>query len=90
MQILIPFILVSCLILKLPMGDFIELNEMELNTFKNQDITNIDTEGDTGYYIYCDIKPVKPDIIEKTDPYPLLISPMNIQEHHISNYMRRT
>ena len=38
---------------------------MELNTFKNQDITNIDTEGDTGYYIYCDIKPVKPDIIEK-------------------------
>ena len=30
---------------KLPMGDFAELNEMELNTFKNQDITNIDTEG---------------------------------------------
>ena len=47
------------------MGDFVELNEMELNTFKNQDITNIDTEGDTGHYIYCDIKPVKPDIIEK-------------------------
>ena len=37
---------------KLSMGDFVELNEMELNTFKNQDITNIDTEGDTGYYIY--------------------------------------
>ena len=50
---------------KLPMGDFVELNEMELNTFKKQDITNIDTEGDTDYYIYCDIKPVKPDIIEK-------------------------
>ena len=73
---------------KLPMGDFVKLNEMELNTFKNHDITNIDTEGNTGYYIYCDIKPVKPDIIEKTDPYPLLISPMNIQDHHISGYSK--
>ena len=49
---------------KLPTGDFVELNEMELNIFKNQDITNIDIEGYTGYYIYCDIKPIKREIIE--------------------------
>ena len=51
---------------KLPMVDFVELNEKESNTFKSQDITNMDIEGDTGYYIYCDIKPIKPEIIEKT------------------------
>ena len=33
---------------KLPMGDFVELNGEELNNFKNQDITNIDIEEETG------------------------------------------
>ena len=71
------------------MGDFVELNEGELNSFKNQDITNTDIVGDAGYYIYCDIKPIKPEVIEKTDSYPLLISPMNIQEQHLSNYSKQ-
>ena len=70
---------------KLPMGDFVELNGEELNNFKNQDITNIDIEGETGYYIYCDIKPVKPEVIETTDSYPILISLMNIQDQPLSD-----
>ena len=71
---------------ELPMGDFVELNGEELSDFKNQDLTEIDVEGDTGYYIYCNIKPISPEVIEKTDSYPLLISPMNIQNHHLSNF----
>ena len=50
---------------KLPIGDFVELNGEELNNFKNQDLTNIDNKGDTTYYIYCDIKPIKPEFMEK-------------------------
>ena len=73
---------------KLPMGDFVELNGEELNNFKNQDITNIDIEGETGYYIYCNIKPIRPEVIETTDSYPLLISPMNIQNQHLSDYSK--
>ena len=56
------------------MGDFVELNEEELNNFKNQDLTKIDVEGDTGYYIYCDIKPIRPEIIVKNR----LLPPFNI------------
>ena len=55
---------------KLPMGDFVELNGEELNNFKNQDLTKIDVEGDTGYYVYCDIKPISPEIIEKNRLLP--------------------
>ena len=73
---------------KLPMVDFVELNGEELNNFKNQDITNIDIEEETGCYIYCDIKPIKPEVIETTDSYPLLISPMNIQNQHLSDYSK--
>ena len=73
---------------KLSMGDFVELNGEELNIFKNQDITNIDIEVETGYYIYCDIKPIEPEVIETTDSYPLLISPMNIQDQHLSDYSK--
>ena len=67
---------------KLPMGDFVELSGEELEDFKNQVLTEIDVEGDTGNYIYCNIKPISPKVIEKTDAYPLIISPMNIQNHH--------
>ena len=60
------------------MGDFVELNGEELNHFKNQVLTEIDVEGDTGYYIYCNIKSISPAVTKKTDSYPLLISQMNI------------
>ena len=72
----------------LPMDDFVELNREEPNNFKNQDLTDIDIEGDTGYYIYCDIKPIRPEVIEKNDSYPLLISSMNIQNQHLSDYSK--
>ena len=72
---------------KLPMGDFVELNGKELD-FKNQVLTEIDVEGDTGYYIYCNIKPISPEVIEKPDSYPLTISPMNIQNHRLSNFSK--
>ena len=51
----------------------------ELSDFKNQVLTDIDVEGNTGYYINCNIKPISPEVIEKTDLYPLLLSPMNLQ-----------
>ena len=73
---------------KLPMSDFVELNGEELEDFKNQVLTEIDVEGDTGYYIYCNIKPISPEVIEKTDSYPLIISPMNIQNHHLSDFSK--
>ena len=73
---------------KLPMGDFVELSGEELEDFKNQNLTEIDVEGDTGYYIYCNIKPISPEVIEKTDSYPLIISPMNIQNHHLSDFSK--
>ena len=73
---------------KLPMGDFVELNGEELEDFKNQVLTEIDVEGDTGYYIYCNIKPISPGVIEKTDSYPLIISPVNIQNHHLSDFSK--
>ena len=50
---------------KLPMGYFVELNGEELKDFKNQVLAEIDVEGDTGYYIYCNIKPISPKVIEK-------------------------
>ena len=68
------------------MGDFVELNGEELSDFKKQDLSEIDVEGDTRYYIYCNIKPISPEVIQKTDSYPLLISPMNIQNEHLSNF----
>ena len=60
---------------KLPMGDFVELNGEELEDFKNQVLTKIDVEGDTGYYIHCNIKHISPEVIEKTDSCLLIISP---------------
>ena len=47
------------------MGDFVELSGEELEDFKNQNLTEIDVECDTGYYIYCNIKPISPKIVEK-------------------------
>ena len=55
---------------KLPMGDFVESNEQKLSDFKNQDLTEIDVKGDTGYYLYCNIKQIIPEVIEKTDSCP--------------------
>ena len=71
---------------KLPTGDFVELNDEELNEFMKQDLTQVDVEGDTGYYVYCDIKPIRPEIIDKSDDFPLLLSPMNIQQEQISEF----
>ena len=71
---------------KLPIGDFIQLQGEEFDNFKNQDLTALDIEGETGYYIYCDIDHIKPEIAEKTDSYPLLISPMNIEPQHLSEF----
>ena len=54
-----------------------------------QDLTQVDVEGDSGYYIYCDIKPIRPEIIDKSDDFPLLLSPMNIQPEQISELSRK-
>ena len=70
---------------KLPMGEFIELNENEVKDFQNQDLMQIDVTGDIGFYIYCGIKPIGPKVIGKTDLYPLLLPPMNIHNNHLSN-----
>ena len=70
------------------MGDFVELNGEEPEDFKNQVLTEIDVEGDIGYYIYCNIKPISTEVIEKSDSYPLIISPMKIQNHHLSNFSK--
>ena len=74
---------------KLPTGDFVELNGEELNEFMKQDLTQVDVEGDTGYYVYCDIKPIRPEIIDKSDDFPLLLSPMNIRQEQISEFSRK-
>ena len=74
---------------KLPTGDFVELNEEEINDFMKQDICKVDVEGDTGYYVYCDIKPIRTEIIDKTDDFPLFLSPMNIQHEQISEFSRK-
>ena len=63
------------------------IHYIPLNDFKNLALTEIN-KGDTGYYIYCDIKPISPEVTDKTDSYPLLISPMNIQNHHLSNFSK--
>ena len=42
----------------------------------------------TRYYIYYNVKPISPKVIEKTDSYPLIISPMNIQNHHLSDFSK--
>ena len=73
---------------KLPTGDFVELND-EVNEFMKQDLTQVDVEGDSGYYMYCDIKPIRPEIIDKSDDFPLLLSPMNIQPEQISEFSRK-
>ena len=73
---------------KLPMGDFAELSGEELEDFKNQILTEIDVEGDTGYHLYYNIKPISPEVIEKMDSYPLIISPMNIKNHHLSDFSK--
>ena len=74
---------------KLPTGDFVELNEEELNDFMKQDICNVNVEDDTGYYVYCDIKPIRAEIIDKTDDFPLLLSAMNIQHEQTSEFSRK-
>ena len=73
---------------KLPMGDFAELSESELIEFQKQDLVQIDTIGDIGYYIYCDIAPIRKEVIDKTDSYPLILSQKNIQDEDISDYTR--
>ena len=50
---------------KLPMGDSVELNGDELSDFKNQVLTEVDVEGDTGYYIYCSIKQISLKSLKK-------------------------
>ena len=74
---------------KLPTGDFVELNAEEVDKFMKQDLTQIDVESDTDYYLYCDIKLIGPDIIDKSDAFPLLLSPMNIQPEKISEFSRK-
>ena len=71
---------------KLPNADFVKLNDEEVNEFMKQDLRQVDAEGDIGYYIYFDIKPITPELIDKSDDFPLLLSPMNIQPEQISEF----
>ena len=41
---------------KLPIGDFTELNQTELEEFQNQDLMQVDVISGTDYYICSDIK----------------------------------
>ena len=74
---------------KLSTGDFVELNDEELNEFMKQDLTQVNVEGDTGYYVYCDIKPIRPEIIDKSIDFPLLLYPVNIQQKQISEFSHK-
>ena len=56
---------------KLPIGDFVELNGEELEDFKNQVLTEIDVEGDTGYYICCTINLSVPKLLKKKKQIPI-------------------
>ena len=72
---------------KLPIGDFIQLQGEEFNNFKNRDLTALDIEGEIGYYIYIVILIIlNLKLPKKTDSYPLLISPMNIEPQHLSEF----
>ena len=74
---------------KLPMGDFREMNGPELEEFLKQDLSQIDTDGDTGYFIHCDTLPISPHIIEKTDSFPLCMSKKDIKNDDLSTHSRR-
>ena len=63
------------------MGDFFELNK----DFKNQVLTEIDIESDTGYNIYCNIKPISPEVIEKNR----FLSTFNIPNEHSESSLVR-
>ena len=69
---------------KLPMGDFKELTGDDFDNFINQDLLSLDVNSDVGYYIYLDIKPISPSVIQISDEFPLLLSPMNIKESDLS------
>ena len=71
---------------KLPKGGFRKLEGREFSDFINQDLTMIDSNGEEGYYIHCDIQPVSKDVIEKTDSFPLIMSKKDVKFDHLSSY----
>ena len=73
---------------KLPQGDFKELKGAELEQFLKQDLRQIDTRGDIGYYLHIDSHPISPDVAVKTDAFPLCISKLNITQDDLSPYSR--
>ena len=73
---------------KLLCGEFKELSGEEKDSFLNQDLTEIDINGDYGYYLHIDTLPISPEIARKTDSFPLCLSKMDVQESDLSPYSK--
>ena len=68
-------------------GDFNELTAGEMEILLRQDIGQIDTEGEYGYFFsHIDALPISPEIAKKTGSFPLCISKLDIKESDISPF----
>ena len=74
---------------KLPRSNFVKLDEHEHQSFLERDILDIDTQGETGYFLNVKIKPASPEVIKRTDSFPLLLSPRNVTYDDLSEYTKR-
>ena len=72
---------------KLPYNFIHELNPNELEHISNN-ISSIDCQGEYGYFILCDTKPIKDEIAIKTDSFPLALNHLNITSDLISPHSR--
>ena len=73
---------------KLPSGDFKLLNVEEQKKFLNQNLLDIDSQGERGYFIHCKLCPVDEEVIKRTDELPLILSKRNITHDDLSNYSK--
>ena len=73
---------------KFPKGKFKLLSPNEQRNFLMQDLSQVDIHGDVGYYLHIDTDPISPNLISKTDAFPLCLSQEIIKEKDLSDYSR--
>ena len=73
---------------KLPQSNFQELSPSEQEEFLSQDLTQVDVDGEVGYYLHIDTLPIDHDTILKTDSFPLCLSNLDVKETDISDFSK--
>ena len=70
----------------MPLSDIEKMTDTEMKKFLDVGIENHEVEGEYGYWIYCDMKPIRPDVARKTDELPLTLTHKIIEHEDLSPY----